>query len=392
MNSSLHEKLKHSIAYLPSGRYAIAVSGGSDSLALLYLCAEFSNSDFTVLHFNHNVRPEAKDEELMVKSHSEKLGFNFISKTWSNEDINNSKGNFYQSARNARYNFFKDIVKEHKLDGVLIAHSKTDLAETLLMRLGKGASVKGAAVLSAESESFGIKLFRPLLDYSRQDLKDYLASKNIVWASDPSNQDTNKMRPRIRKILPTLENLGISLDGIKSSIKYFNFANQALDYYVNLELVKFNKSNLGYFSISANEFFKLPTEVQIRLINKFIDIFDSSYQHKPRIKNVLMLLDRLKTNNTSKEHIDILSLEIINDVLFIYVNDKHHKQKEVDFDSSVNNLVKLQDISKKTRYNIIKKTNLQNMPVCLRNRVLLTLPKNKALKDANSSDFTCLVK
>lgn len=387
MNSLLHKKLLDSIAYLSKGKYAIAVSGGSDSLALLHLCAELNLKNFIVIHFNHNIRDESTTEANFVKQESEKLGFKYKSATWSSPyELN---GNFYQLAREARYNFFSNTVKEFDLDGVLVAHSKTDLAETFLMRVTKGASLKGVSIFPQGKEIFGVKVYRPLLDFSRSDLQSYLNDKNLNWVKDPSNKDLNKMRPRVRSIIPKLEEIGLSMSGLKEAVKYFNQANDAIDYYTKKELSNFHKSNLNYFSITSSIFFNKPIEIQIRILNMIINTFSTEFNHNPRRKNIINMLNRLKLNKTTVEVVDCITLEIINGTIFIYSTEYDFTKSLTSKDNS-KKIVYLQDINKKTRYNIIKQNKLQFLPISIRNRVKVSLPKNQAENKLNTSDFTCL--
>lgn len=380
MNFTLHKKLLNSIAYLQKGKYAIAVSGGSDSLALLYLChkAGLSNQ-CVVVHFDHNVRAESSDEAEFVEQTAVNLGFKFEKQIWN--PVKN--GNFYQTARKARYNFFANIVEQYNLDGVLVAHSKTDLAETFLMRVTKGASLKGISIFKQGQSVFNVKVYRPLLDFSRQDLQEYLKDLKIDWMHDPSNLDENKMRPRIRAILPKLEDIGLSLQGLKEATVYFNQANDAIDFYTKKELLNFTiLKNMQAFYISKCNFFALPNEIQIRLINHIINLYSDDFRHNPRRKNLLELLQSLNINN--KLHVDCISLEIIDDKLFIYKTD-------FDFNTLENNLTYLQDFNKKTRYNIIKHNKLQFLPISIRNRVRISMPNNKAINQLKTNDFTCLI-
>jgi tRNA(Ile)-lysidine synthase len=376
---TLHKKLLNSIAYLHNGKYAIAVSGGSDSLALLYLCHELGLADkCIVVHFDHNVRDESSNEADFVEQTSKKLGFKFVKHVWSPK----KEGNFYQTARKARYSFFNQVVSDNNLNGILVAHSKTDLAETFLMRVTKGASLKGISIFEQGTKIFGVKVYRPLLDFSRQDLQDYLLANNIDWMKDPSNLDENKMRPRIRAILPKLEDIGLSMQGLKEAVSYFNQANNAIDHYTKQELSKFtNLNNLQAYYINASNFFELPIEIQIRLINYIINKFSKDFKHNPRRKNLLAMLNRLK-QSSKVEHVDCISIEIIEDKLFVY-------STEFSYSTLDNNLTYLQDFDKKTRYNIIKHNNLQFLPISIRNRVRISMPNNKATNHPKVHDFTC---
>jgi len=377
---TLHEKLDTTIAYYANCKYAIAVSGGSDSLALLYLCSKLNPDNFVVAHFDHDLREESADEAAFVEKTAKSLGFRFVKKVWDKKD---SDGNLYQKARKARYQFFKEIIDEYKLDGVLVAHSKTDLAETLLMRLGKGCSLKGASIFPKKSNIFGVDVIRPLLGFTRKDLQDYLKDQNIEWMVDPSNKSEKRLRPRIRQLLPDIEKAGVSLDGMLSACSYFNQANDALDFFVEKEFDElFYCDSLNYFTLPKNDFFKKPLEIQIRLILKIIDDFNSKsenieFRHTPRRKKLIELLNRLK-NNESIEEIDILNIETFKEYIYIY--EKMFKKDA--------NYIYLDEIDKKIRYNMIKDLGLDILPKKIRKRfreiLILKLHGHKIAKGFGS--------
>ncbi|MCP4354514.1 MAG: tRNA lysidine(34) synthetase TilS [Proteobacteria bacterium] len=362
MKIKLNEKLDKTIAYYANRRYAIAVSGGSDSLALLYLCAKLNPDNFIVVHFDHNLRDESSAEADFVEKTAKRLGLKFVKQVWNKTNIS---GNLYQQARRARYTFFKDIANVHNLEGVLVAHSKTDLAETLLMRLGKGSSLKGASIFPDQTEIFGVNVIRPLLAFTRKDLQDYLSERKITWMVDPHNKDEKKLRPRIRKLLPDLEKAGVSLNGMLSSCKYFNQANSALDIYVQKDFDElFYCKELRYFSIDKKDLFAKPLETQIRLILKIINKFnliseDKTFRHTPRRKKLIELLNRLKKSSQATEEIDILNIELHKNSIYIY--EKLFKK--------LANYTYLDEIDKNIRYTIIRDLNLQILPVKLRNRI-----------------------
>ena len=156
---------------VPDERVAVAVSGGGDSVALLRMLHQIMGpSRLVVLHFNHNLREESASEELWVQQLATQLQIPFFSRTWAGP----VRGNKQQAARHARYAFFKEIVENLGLAGVCVGHTEGDITETLLMRLGRGSGVQGLAAMKAQTKIAGVYVFRPLLGYARDDLRQYL--------------------------------------------------------------------------------------------------------------------------------------------------------------------------------------------------------------------------
>lgn len=201
----------------PEARFGAAVSGGSDSVALLHLLAESfadTKSRFIVLHLNHGLRGAESDaDEAFVRETAKSLGFAVYS---DRRDVRREPGESLEmAARRERLAFFAAACREHNLYAVLTGHHAGDAAETLLLRLFRGAGMTGLSGLREESNVDGIRFIRPLLRIRPEALRDYLSARNIGWREDSSNRDETIPRNRIRHtILPFLtEQLGETLIG-----------------------------------------------------------------------------------------------------------------------------------------------------------------------------------
>lgn len=193
--------------FRPGDRVGVAVSGGSDSVALLLLLVELQRDlgiTLCVLHLNHMLRGAQSDkDEKFVKNLSCTLGLDFHS---TREDVAASarrqKRNLEEAARTKRYEFFRTIVEAGRATQVAVAHSADDQAETVLAHLIRGT---GPAGLGAIYPVAGV-VVRPLLDVRRAELRGYLHRRKQTWREDRSNRDTTRTRARIRhKLLPLLE-------------------------------------------------------------------------------------------------------------------------------------------------------------------------------------------
>lgn len=193
------ESVQKSLNLLVSSgsRIGLAVSGGADSMAMLYILSELRPaSDLFVLHVDHRLRPDSHlDAEFVVAASSE-LGIE--SSVLTGEDCGPGEA----AARNLRYSLLDSAASDLGLDWIATAHTRDDQAETVLARLMRGAGAKG---LSGIPSTRG-RYVRPLLEVARQDLRDYLESRGLVWRQDPTNEDATFERNWIRSVvLPELE-------------------------------------------------------------------------------------------------------------------------------------------------------------------------------------------
>jgi tRNA(Ile)-lysidine synthase len=184
-------------------RVGVAVSGGADSVCLLHVLRELAprwDLSLEVLHFNHQLRGAASDEDAAFVAHlAEEMKLPFHQRSVAVADV---PGNLEQAARNARREFFREAMTSLGLEKVATGHTKSDQAETVLFRLLRGSGNAGlAGVLPTTAEG----LVRPLLDVERGEIEQWLTGRGIAWREDASNSDERFSRNRIRhELLPKL--------------------------------------------------------------------------------------------------------------------------------------------------------------------------------------------
>lgn len=161
-------------------------------MALLAMCTKCSTIEVVAAHVNYHHRPTADRDQKIVedycKQHKIKL---YVA------DYQDGKGNFQQAAREFRYAFFKQLSAKVDLAAVLVAHQADDLLETYLMQKKKKLGVSWYG-LRRESEIFGIRVIRPLLNYSKEELLDYCDSQGVPYGIDESNLYDDYQRNYIR--------------------------------------------------------------------------------------------------------------------------------------------------------------------------------------------------
>jgi len=201
----------------PGDRIAAACSGGADSVALFRLLLELREELGLVLllaHFNHQLRgPESDEDERFVQALAEAHGVQFhVERGDVAAAAKASKESIETAARAARYGFFDQLLK-NEADKVALAHTMNDQAETVLMRLLRGAGGLGLAAMSASREMAAISAqttrgkayIRPLLGTLRHDIEGYLRGLKQSWCEDSTNQETAYTRNRIRHhLIPAL--------------------------------------------------------------------------------------------------------------------------------------------------------------------------------------------
>lgn len=183
----------------------VAVSGGSDSIALLLLASSWAKSvdaSLQVVTIDHGLRPEAAAEAAFVSGVSEGLGLPHLTLAW--DGIKPESG-ISQAARNARYELLEEFAFDIGAKTILVGHTANDQAETILMRNARGEEGQQGRGLSGIAPLMILpkrtNLMRPLLNITRTELRSYLKEMNQSWIEDPSNSDEAYERVRIRNTL-----------------------------------------------------------------------------------------------------------------------------------------------------------------------------------------------
>jgi len=206
--SSLVERVAETITRYnmaaAGSRIGVAVSGGADSIALLRLLVQLAPArryELEVIHVNHKLRGAESDADAeFVRAVAAGFGLRCVEAT---ADARNSGGNVEAHARRLRYDCFARLMRENQLDRVAAGHTRSDQAETVLMRLLRGASPGGLRGIHPVTEA---GVIRPLLEVDREEVRAWLQRQGAVWREDSSNSDRRFLRNRIRlDLLPALE-------------------------------------------------------------------------------------------------------------------------------------------------------------------------------------------
>ena len=210
----------------------LAVSGGSDSMALLHLAHRWRTSLGwgPVLHVatvDHGLRPDAAAEAELVAEEAAALGLAHATLAWT--DAKPSSG-IQDKAREARYRLLVAHARSVGAPLVLTAHHSDDQAETVLMRLGRGSGITGLAAMRRVTPlDDGVALVRPLLGMPKRDLLAICGRRALAYATDPSNEDPVYHRVRLRRQAEAAASLGLDPPALLRLARRMARAEQALE-------------------------------------------------------------------------------------------------------------------------------------------------------------------
>jgi len=244
----------------------VAVSGGSDSLALLYLLAAMTQGSDTTLHVatvDHRLRAESHSEAQQVANHAAGLGLAHDILTWN---APRKGGNLQGEARAARYRLLGAWARSRGIAAVAVGHTADDQAETVLMRLRRASGVTGLSGMPLRHQRDGIDVLRPLLGLRREDLRSYLTARGVEWIEDPSNQDLRFERVRVRDALKALEPMGLTVDALTAVADNMRMADAALDQVVQGAAETLGTVRFGAVVLDRAGFHALTQEVARRLL------------------------------------------------------------------------------------------------------------------------------
>ncbi len=188
----------------------LGVSGGADSIALLVSLAELRRPlgiELVVAHINHKTRGKESDgDAASVRKICRTLG---VRCKVASVDVpamaRRKKISLEMAAREARYKFFKEQAGAKASAAIVTAHTKDDQAETVILKLARGAGMKGLSGIDSVGSSGGVKVLRPMLGISRDEIERFLKRKGVKWREDSSNVSQSYLRNRVRaRVLPML--------------------------------------------------------------------------------------------------------------------------------------------------------------------------------------------
>lgn len=218
MLNKVWEKLQTWPEWLQSRRIVLAISGGVDSMVLLDVLLRINNilpdgqgKEYIIAHFNHHLRDESHLDAQLIKDYLRDYQGIYFYGHWTKP----ANSNVESQAREARYRFLADVIHGTEADSLMTAHHLNDGAETMLMRLIRGSSIKGISGIEANYErlletsshhTISVNLMRPFINISKEEIYQYAQNFQVPYLEDASNYQNTYLRNRIRhQLIPYLE-------------------------------------------------------------------------------------------------------------------------------------------------------------------------------------------
>tara|TARA_R110002124_G_scaffold138798_1_gene302791 strand:+ start:8566 stop:9876 length:1311 start_codon:yes stop_codon:yes gene_type:complete len=193
--------INKNLSFLKESKLLIACSGGLDSVVLASLCKSL-NLDFALAHCNFSLRGKESDgDEEFVMSLAEKYSVPVFTETFDTKKYaKDKKLSTQMAARELRYNWFEEILKDFEYDYLLTAHHADDDLETFLINLSRGSGLRGLTGINTIND----KIVRPLLSFNRQTILKRAKETGLYWREDSSNQQTDYLRNNLRlNVIPS---------------------------------------------------------------------------------------------------------------------------------------------------------------------------------------------
>lgn len=252
----------------------LAVSGGPDSVAMLWLAARWRRAlkrgpRLVAVTVDHQLRPEAGREAAGVKRLARDLGVEHRTLRWRGAK---PATGVPAAARDARYALLLKAARQCEAAHILTAHTRDDQAETFLMRMARGSGIAGLGAMARQSPRQGAIVVRPLLDVPKARLLATLDKAGVPYALDPTNIDAKYTRPRLRALMPLLAAEGCNAHNLARLAGRLGRANAALELMADgaERFFALRDGGAPQPGFDFDAFVALPEEIRVRVLLRAI--------------------------------------------------------------------------------------------------------------------------
>ncbi|WP_299283572.1 tRNA lysidine(34) synthetase TilS [uncultured Tateyamaria sp.] len=315
MLAPLLEAIAEQLSGRPPERLGVAVSGGGDSVALLAALVEHvkgTGTELSVITVNHGLRPEAKEEVALVTDLCARWNLSHHVEYWKGWS---GEGNLQSTARDARYELMADWAYGNGVTHIALGHTADDQAETFIMRLARGAGVDGLSAMAPRRVRYGVTWVRPFLRIERSALRTYLTAAQLSWCEDPSNENPDFERVRVRDALTVLGSLGVHTDTLVDVAHNMSQAREALDWQTFLAARETATIRHGVVAMDLRSFRMLPDEIRRRLLIHAVR-WTSGSAYAPRRAAVAHALAAVRASETVT--LDGCQITVENDIVWVF--------------------------------------------------------------------------
>jgi tRNA(Ile)-lysidine synthase len=278
-------------------KIAVALSGGADSMALTFLLEEFCRDKkiklFTIT-IDHKIRSSStKEAQKLQKILSAKKIHHEIL-TISTAKI--PQKNIEAKLREERYEMLYTFCVKNKIEFLFLGHQQEDVAENFLIRLFRGSGLDGLSTIANYYQFKEIKLIRPLLDFEKDDLKQFLQQKKIQWFEDETNKDEKFLRNKIRSFFATFPEKNLLQKRIKNAADEIARTRDMFDKILINEAKKILYFKENKFFVNHKKLQKLDEKTALKIL-ALIAIEISKKPYKPRLEKLKKFYEYLKNDD-----------------------------------------------------------------------------------------------
>lgn len=292
-------------------KIAVAVSGGVDSMTLLVLLKNiFAKKnkiriEIFCISIDHKTRKNSSDDARFVLEFCQKNKIHCEVLESYLEDV--PQVDVENSLREVRYHLFEKFCTNNQIKYLFLAHHKQDIAENFLIRLFRGSGIDGLAAMDQirdfSQRNSQLKIVRPLLEFSKEDLKTYLKQQNIRWREDESNDDEKFLRNKIRKFLKSLPESDAIQNRISLAANAMLEAKNIIDSKTKKEFPRiFKQQKDDSFIVDLEKFKKLEKSSATRYLALCL-MEASGRNYKPRLKKLIRIYDLIMEDKLKKEEL-----------------------------------------------------------------------------------------
>lgn len=350
----------------------VGVSGGPDSMALLYILNDFKEDigfKLVCAHVNHNKRIESEQEKIDLEKYCKKnnIIFEYLKITKWGDD------NFHNEARSVRYNFFESLIENYGAKYLMTAHQGDDLIETILMRIVRGSTLKGYSGFSSIVDKGTYKIIRPLISVTKDQIMEFNHKNNIEYATDQSNNEDHYTRNRYRhKVLPFLK-------GEEKQVhkKFLKFSETLLENsnYIDNEANKVFNRVVQEASLDIERFKQLDKVIQTKIIYNILERIygdDLLIIGDAHVDLIFDLINSNKANSIIHLPNNVIIIKSYDELTFSY-DDEEDDEYEIEIGNIVSlpngKIIERIEFTNDNSNNVIKlSSNEVSLPLYVRNR------------------------
>lgn len=368
----VYKFIRNDIGLKKGDTIVVGVSGGPDSMALLYILNKLKseyNLKLICAHINHNVRKESEQEMIDLKKHCKDNGiiFEYIKiEKWGDD-------NFHNEARTVRYNFFEELIENYGAQYLMTAHQGDDLIETILMRIVRGSTLKGYSGFSRIVDKGSYKIVRPLITLTKQQIFDFDKENNIKFATDQSNNEDHYTRNRYRHtVLPFLKKEEANVHK-----KFLKFSETLLENsnYIDMEAYKYFNQVFQDGVLDIKKFITLNNVVQTKIIYNILERIygdDLLIICDAHVDLIFNLIHSNKSNSSVHLPNNVIVIKAYNELTFSY-DEEQDDEYEIQIENLINlpngKIIEKTDEINDTSNNVIRLNSKEiTLPLYVRNR------------------------